>query len=134
MSEDIHRGSCFCKKVKYEISIDLSKGTYKCNCTYCIKTRQWGSSHVSTSALKIVEGNGELTKYVGNNPVNYFYFCKHCGTRIYTESYWTGEGTNAININTLDDIDRKQFSELTIHYIDGYNEVWEQEPEYSNFL
>lgn len=126
-----HKGSCFCQKVKYEVNIDLSEGTIRCNCTYCLKTRQWGS-YVPSSNFTITEGKDELTKFVGKNNGGFF-FCRHCGTRIYSETTWDGNKVS-INVNTLDDLDRKQFSELKITYIDGYNETWESLTQDTNYL
>lgn len=37
------QGSCHCQTVNFEVQVDLEKtGTYKCNCSYCGKARNWG--------------------------------------------------------------------------------------------
>lgn len=131
---NIHRGSCYCQKVKYEADVDLSKGTFKCNCTICFKTREWGVPF-PLSNFKIIEGESELTEFVGKSQLDCkFYFCKHCGTRLYAAGKIGENLTCFLSVNTLDDVDRKQFAELEVKYYDGLNDNWNAPPDITSYL
>lgn len=56
----MYTGSCHCGRVKFEVEADLSRGTMKCNCSFCPKVRNW-SFIVKPEA----------------NMVNRYLFCRH---------------------------------------------------------
>ncbi|HEX2657892.1 MAG TPA: hypothetical protein VHU40_06455, partial [Polyangia bacterium] len=33
----VHRGSCHCGAIRFEVTVDLSGGVTRCNCTVCTK-------------------------------------------------------------------------------------------------
>ena len=76
------RGSCHCHSVKFEALIDFSKGTGKCNCSFCGKLRLW-LVQVRPEAFVLLEGENALTQYEGKTPVAHHPFCKHCGVHVF---------------------------------------------------
>ena len=66
--EKAYHGSCDCGQVRFEVPLDLSKGTFKCNCGICWKSRFWGAG-TAADALKVTAGEAELLHY-GNKIIH----------------------------------------------------------------
>src|ERR1700742_580902 len=108
--ERTYRGSCHCGTVRFEADIDLSAGTFKCNCEMCTKTRVWGAT-VKPAAFRLLSGAEALLNYQPENI--HHVFCRHCGVR----PYGTGDNPQlggkfyAVRVNCLDDVSWEELVE-----------------------
>lgn len=130
MATKIHRGSCHCKRIQYEVSVDLDLGTYKCNCTYCFKVRNWGGL-VKPEAFRWLSSGADLGSYqIRAGSQNFYYFCKHCGVRVGTQGFVEeiGGAYFTFSISTLDDVQQEEFAALPVQYTDGLNNDWPHSP------
>lgn len=123
-----YHGSCNCKKVRFEVDLDLSKGTFKCNCTYCTKNRFWGAS-VKPEAFRLLSDE----KDVAMSGINIErMFCPKCGVSIGGRGNQAGAGGKfiAISLASLDDLDPKDWAAAPVAYVDGRNDRWDKAPEF----
>ena len=126
-----YQGSCHCRKVKFEAEIDLQKGTYKCNCSYCAKVRNWG--HITKPEFfKWTSGQSNVATYqITPGTPNEYYFCKHCGVRLGTKGFIKEIGGDyfSITVATLDNITPEELAELPVQCMDGANNDWYSVPK-----
>ena len=76
----IHKGSCHCNSVAFEVDGDLSSGV-QCDCSLC-KRKNAIMLRIPAEKFRLLKGEDALTLYQWNTRVAKHYFCKHCG--IYT--------------------------------------------------
>jgi hypothetical protein len=130
MAIETFHGSCHCKQLKYEADVDLSKGTGKCNCSYCWKTRNW-SIHVKPEQFRWIAGEREAGRY-GFHPdsKNAHVFCENCGVRIGTNGYVEeiGGAFWSIALSTLDDLPIERLVGAPVHFMNGRDDDWFHEP------
>lgn len=119
-----YQGSCYCKRVRFEVDTDLSEGTTRCNCTSCWKRRWWGKA-VKPAQFKLLAGADELVKVKpAKGPGG---FCKHCGVFPFASgdaAEWNDGDYVSINIACLDSLSAKELSAIPITYLDGLHDTW----------
>ena len=77
-----YKGSCHCGSISYEADIDLSQGTGKCNCTFCMKTRA-GGTFVKPAAFSLLTGADSIKTYRKHPQAPLEHFCRECGVMTY---------------------------------------------------
>ncbi|WP_413288594.1 GFA family protein [Bdellovibrio sp. HCB337] len=135
MSTKTYKGSCHCGKISYQVEMDASQGSGRCNCSYCSRTRYWGTI-VKPEAFKLLSGKGEFSDYQFNTMTGHHYFCKTCGVATHGEGYLEvlGGAYVSVNLATVEGIEKSEFINGPIRYADGLNNNWMNEPQEKRHL
>ncbi|MEZ4600520.1 MAG: GFA family protein [Syntrophotaleaceae bacterium] len=125
-----YKGSCHCGNVRFEADIDLDKGTFKCNCSICTKTRNW-LSMAKPEDFRLLEGEGDLADYQFGAKNIHHLFCRNCGVHPFG---WgiipdLGGKVYAVNVTCLDDLDVKELVNAPVTYVDGRNDNFASSPD-----
>jgi hypothetical protein len=114
----IHRGSCHCGAIVFEVEAPEKIVAQDCNCSICAKA---GFLHliVPLSRFKLLRGNENLTTYTFHTGVAKHTFCNVCGIKPFYTPRSNPDGID-INVRCLDPVP----DNLTIEPFDGQN--WEK--------
>lgn len=99
----MHKGSCLCGTVRYEIAAPLGRITH-CHCTMCRKAHgaAFGSYvTVPRRAFRFAEGAAMVASY-SSSPTVVRTFCKRCGSNLQWSSTSHHPETVGIAAGTLD--------------------------------
>lgn len=101
----IHKGSCHCGKVRFEVEAEISSGM-TCNCSIC-QRKGTVLTFVPESKFRLLSGEGEQTEYKFNKQIIQHLFCKTCGVESFARAVdpRTNTPTVAVNIRCLEDVD-----------------------------
>ena len=112
----IHKGSCHCGAVRFEVEAPERPTAARCNCSICTKS---GFLHliVPLSKFRLVAGEGDLATYTFNTGVARHFFCRTCGIKAFYVPRSNPDGMD-VNVNCLDPV-----PEVVVEPFDGRN--WE---------
>ena len=115
----LHKGSCHCGAVQFEVEAPEEIQAQECNCSICSMT---GYLHliVPRSRFKILKGEDSLTTYTFNTGVAKHTFCKTCGIKPF---YVPRSNPDGFSVN-LRCLDQSGIKKVTIEQFDGKN--WEK--------
>ena len=137
MTKKTYRGACHCGAVTYEAAIDFEKGTTRCNCSVCTKSRFWFAI-VPPDDFKMGQGEDHLSDYTwipaGKTQSHLHYrFCKTCGVRTFAKG---SDGSfYAVSIVTLDGFEQEaDVLARTMHYQDGRHDDLKHAPADTRLL
>ena len=114
-------GSCHCGAVRFEVDLDLSVGTTRCNCTYCTKHGWWGAL-VKPDAFRILAGEEALVAKEPNawsdrRP------CSTCGVLPFGRGDMPELGGAYVSINVRC-LDVAGLVGSPVRYLDGRSDTW----------
>ena len=137
MAKKTYQGSCHCGAVAFESKIDFDKGTTRCNCSICTKSRFWFAI-VPPENFKLVQGEDHLSDYTwipaGKTASHLRYrFCKTCGIRTFAEG---SDGSFfAVAIVALDGFEQEaDVLARTLKYQDGRHDDLKHAPADTRLL
>ena len=114
----VHRGSCHCGRVRFEVDAPDDLKVNECNCSIC---RMSGYLHLIVRAgnFRLLSDQRELSEYRFNSGVARHMFCRHCGVKSFYVPRSNPDGYS-INVRCLD---QSTVSSMKIEPFDGDN--WE---------
>jgi hypothetical protein len=129
-----YHGSCHCGAITFEVELDLTQSTYRCNCSICRRTRFWPAI-AKPDEFRLLTGETDLTKYMFNTRKNHHYFCKHCGVRAFGIGNETSIGKMVgVNVMCLEGVSDEELSKVPIAYVDGLHDNWQNAPTFYSHL
>lgn len=129
-----YRGSCHCGAVRFEADLDLSEGSYRCNCSICRRNRFWPAVAMP-DRFRLVSGQDMLTEYRFNTGKNQHFFCKACGVRPFGAGNETPVGKMyGVNIGCLEGVSEEELSKIPVTFVDGMNDDWGNAPAWTSHL
>lgn len=134
MALKTYSGSCHCGAVRFEADIDISKGTIRCNCSICAKTRAW-FAFVTADRVRMTNGAEALADYQWTPPGKphphlHYRFCRTCGVRAFAQgdNPALGGAFYAVAVATLEDANPDELA-ASIKSVDGRNDHYDQRPK-----
>lgn len=115
MTETVHRGSCHCGAVSFEVRTDI-EGLMECNCSLCSRAG-WRLVFVPTTAFTLLQGDDALQDYQFAKRALHHTFCKTCGVRPFSKGPGhTGETMYAVNTRCIEGFDA---TDVPVQQFDG---------------
>ncbi len=134
MKEHIYKGGCLCGKVQFEITGAIQNIIY-CHCSLCRKAQ--GSAfatngNVNADDFRFVSGEHELTGYSANADQTK-YFCKHCGSPIFSKKD-SQPDTVRIRLGTIEsDIEERPSAHIFVTSKANWENISGDVPQYEAY-
>lgn len=99
-----YQGGCHCRKVLYEVNLEL-KDAFECNCSHC-QIKGLLLIFVPATEFTLLSGEELLSDYRFNKGTIAHLFCKECGVEAFGKGKSSdGSETVAVNIRSLENIE-----------------------------
>lgn len=114
----VHKGSCHCSQVEFEVEAPSNLDVSECNCSICYMVG-FQHIHVPKSRFRMLKGKDVLAEYQFNTKVARHYFCTYCGVKSF---YVPRSHPDGISVNARC-LSREKVSSIQVTPFDGKN--WE---------
>lgn len=131
MTEDIHKGSCLCGAVTYELRGAL-RPSVACHCSQCRKTsgHYWSATQVPNEKLTVFGRTG--LKWYRSSDHAQRGFCTECGSSLFWKM--DGEGATSVASGTLDGpTDMRQEKHIFIKDKGDYYDIGDGLPQIEDY-
>jgi len=139
MAEQHYEGGCHCGALRYEVDLDLDKGTLRCNCSLCRKARSW-FAFAPAERFRMKSGEHDQILYrwtpAGKPKPNLTYhICATCGVRTHAngQGFKSGQQIVGVQVSTLEGTDPQTLAR-GIRYVDGLHDQFDRTPENTEAL
>lgn len=138
MAEQHYEGGCHCGAVRYGVSLDLDKGSVRCNCSLCSKSRAW-FAFAPAEKFQLKSGDDGQIHYRWTPPGKpepnlTYHICATCGVRTHAEGKDPkGNAIVAVAVATLEGADPEVLAK-SVKYVDGRHDRFDRAPEHSDAL
>lgn len=130
----LYTGGCHCGAVRYEVDLDLSQGTFRCNCSICAKGRAW-LAPAPAGTFRLLQGEDVLSRYQFNEHRIEHLFCGRCGIKSFAKGTNSrGEQLHVVVVSCLDGIEDAELAALPVAYLDGRNDDFKSPPAHTRHL
>ena len=129
-----YQGSCHCGAVRFEAALDPGQGTFKCNCTNCMKTRAW-MAFIPAADFWLASGEKALREYQFGKKRLHHPFCGNCGVRSFSRGQGpSGEPMVAVRVNCLDGVDPAELIAAPVRYFNMAHDDMKSPPAETRHL
>ncbi|HVZ30468.1 MAG TPA: GFA family protein [Asticcacaulis sp.] len=130
-----YHGSCHCKAVRFEVDIDLSHGTGRCNCSICRKQRNW-SIGLKPADFRLLSGEDNLGDYQFGTMSGHHRFCKTCGINTHGHGHIPEIGGDyvSVKLSVLDDMSEDELVNAPVRFMNGRDNDWFHTPPETRYL
>jgi hypothetical protein len=138
MAEQHYDGGCHCGAVRYGVELDLDKGTLRCNCSLCSKSRAW-FAFTPAEKFDLQRGGDSEIQYRWTPPGKprpnlTYHICSTCGVRTHADGMDPkGNHIVAVQVATLEGADPDALAK-SVHFVDGRHDHFDREPEHIDAL
>ena len=135
MTTKTYKGSCHCGAIAFEADLDLARGTSRCNCTFCTKTRAW-KSFTQPAAFRILRGADKVASYHKHPDAPLKHFCPTCSVYTHETGHadYMGGDFVGVFVASLDDAEPAELIASPVRYADGRNNNWGSPPAETRHL
>jgi len=111
----LHKGSCHCGKIAYEVEADITEVT-SCNCSIC-QSRGYLLTFLPGDKFRLLTPEADIRHYTFNTHTIKHCFCPACGSAVFGMGKdGKGNPTVAVNVRCLPDVD---IQALKVRHFDG---------------